>query len=124
MSKLRLSKDAKKRLEKIPAIAPQSYVALVCQGVALGLQDMLKQGLIELDRAISLKQENPDAYFWKGMISAYYYQGREQLASESIEMALTLGLPPILLTPLYWLENDRPDFFENYASPLLQQYGI
>ncbi len=124
MSKLHLSKEATKRLEQIAAIAPQSYVALVCRGVALGLEDKLKQGLIELDRAISLEQEDPDAYFWKGMLCAYYYQGREQLAREAIEKALTLGLPPILLTPLYWLEKDRPNFFEKYASSLLEQYRL
>jgi len=41
-----------------------------------------------------------------------------------IEQALSVGLPPMLLTPLYWLEKDRPDFFEKYAKALLERYGV
>jgi hypothetical protein len=45
-------------------------------------------------------------------------------AVEAIEKALGVGLPPVLLMPLYWLERDRPDFFGEYARPLLEKYGV
>ncbi len=38
--------------------------------------------------------------------------------------ALEAGLPPVLLTPLYWLEQDRPEIYQSCAVPFLVQYGI
>jgi len=114
------------RLEELAVTDPQHYVAYVCRGVALGLRGRLKEGLGEVERAIALEPEEWDAYFWKGMLLAYYYQGKAHLeeAKAMIEQALSVGLPPMLLTPLYWLEKDRPDFFEKYARPLLERYGV
>jgi hypothetical protein len=65
-----------------------------------------------------------DAYFWKGLLLAYYYRGKSHAAEvvESIERAVQDGLPPILLTPLYWLEKDTPAFFTQRIQPLLQKY--
>ena len=60
------------------------------------------------------------------MLCAYYYPGRYQIAIEAIEKSLIVGegLPPVLLTPLYWLERDRPDFFHQFARPLLKKYDM
>ena len=33
-------------------------------------------------------------------------------------------MPPVLLTPLYWLEKDAPEFFVQYAKPLLDKYDV
>jgi tetratricopeptide (TPR) repeat protein len=78
--------------------------------------------LAEIEAAISLEPREWDAYFWKGMICAYL--GRNSAAIEAIEKALELDLPPVLLTPLYWLQRDRPDFFREYAEPLLKRYDV
>ncbi len=99
-------------------------VARVCKGVALSLRGKLKEGLAELEQALSLKPEEWDAYFWKGMLYAYYYRGRNPAAMEAVEKALEVGLPPVLLTPLHWLEKDLPDFYEQHAAPLLAQYEV
>lgn len=117
MNRERSSVETAERLEKIAAGNPQHYVAYVCRGVALGLQGKLKDGLVE--KAIPLDPEEWDAYFWKGMLCAYYYKSRYQQAIEAIEKALQVGL-----TPLYWLKKDRLDFFEQYARPLLEKYGV
>ncbi|GHO78459.1 hypothetical protein KSD_62300 [Ktedonobacter sp. SOSP1-85] len=72
-------------------------------------------------------REEPEAegeLFWKGMLCAYYYRGRPHLAVEAIEQALAHNLPPVLLRPLYWLREDNPAFFEQYARPLLERYGV
>ena len=90
----------------------------------MGLRGELLKGLAELEKGISIYPEMWDAYFWKGMLCAYYYRGRHERAMEAIERALEVELPPMLLTPLYWLETDRPDFFEQYARPLLERYGV
>ena len=69
--------------------------------------------------------ENGYPFFWKGILSAYYTTPHNtKEAIESIQQALVLGLPPILLTPLYWLEHDRPKWFSHYARPLLNEYRI
>ena len=103
---------------------PQQYVAYVCKGVALGLHGKLKEGLAELEQAIPIKPEEWDAYFWKGMLCAYFYRGRNLVAMETVEKALAVGLPPVLLMPLYWLEKDLPGFYERYVTPLLARFGV
>src|SRR5205814_5046307 len=116
MSKQRVGREVSARLEEIAKIDPEHYVAYVCRSVVSGLRGNLKEGLEEIEKAIALDPAVWDAYFWKGMLFAYYYQGhshqREKMAMEAIEKALEVGLPPILLTPLNWLEHDNPTFFE------------
>jgi tetratricopeptide (TPR) repeat protein len=128
MGKERISEGIAEMLEEIATTTSQHYIALyiasVCRGVALGLRDKLKEGLVELDRAIRLEPKSWDAYFWKGMLCAYYYQGRHQVVVELIEKSLELDLPPALLTPLYWLKNDRSNLFMKHLKSLLAQYDM
>ena len=126
MSKQQVDLETATRLEALAATYPQQHLAHVCQGVALGLRGKVKEGLGEVERAIPLAPEEWDAYFWKGMLSAYYFRGlpRAEEARALTEQALTMGLPPVLLTPLYWLEKDNPSFFEQYARPLLEEYDV
>ena len=69
-----------------------------------------------------LEPEQCDPYFWLGMVFAANGQVTE--AEEMIDQALKLGLPPLLLTPLYWLQTDQPDFFVTYAKPKLEHYHL
>jgi len=126
MSKERIDRDLVTRLEKIAKIDPEEYVSYVCRGVALGLCGKLKQGLDELAQAIPLDPEEWDAYFWQGMLRAYYYRepSHDKTTMESFRKALEVGLPPVLLTPLYWLERDNPAFFARCAKPLLEEYNV
>jgi tetratricopeptide (TPR) repeat protein len=123
MGKERGNNEAAERLEQIASIKPTSYVACVCQGVALGLRGHLKQGLEKLEQAIQLDPEEWDAYFWKGLLCAYFYPGKLERATTAIEKALEVGLPPILLTPLYWLEKERPKSF-TALKVYLERYGV
>jgi hypothetical protein len=57
----------------------------------------------------------------------FYYRQWQRYADEAIqaiEKSLEVGLPPVLLTPLYWLEKDRPEVFVSYAQPLLDGMGL
>ncbi len=56
------------RLETIAAIDAQQYHAYVCRAVALGLRGNLKEGLEEVEQAITFLPEEWDAYFWKGKL--------------------------------------------------------
>jgi len=122
MGKKRPGIETAVRLEEIASKNPDAYVAYVCLGVASGLRNKLREGLAELERAIPLVPERCDAYFWKGMLCAYL--GRNLVAMEALEKALAVDLPPVLLTPLHWQEKDRPNFYSEYAAPLLFQYNV
>lgn len=126
MEKHRASIETAGRLEQIAAIQSEDYVAYICRGVALGLRGKVKEGLGEVAKAIEFEPDEADAYFWKGMLSLYFYRGTSQVepAEEAIERSLEAGLPPLLLTPLYWLEEDVSDAFERHLKPLLLQYGM
>jgi tetratricopeptide (TPR) repeat protein len=124
LQKKRPNRAVADRLEEIALMDLQTYEAQICLGVALGLRSKLKDGLTKLDEALQTNPKSQDAHFWKGMLSAYYYQGRPQIAVEAIEKALINRLPPILLTPLYWLEKDNAQFFVQHAKPILERYGM
>ncbi len=122
LSKQRPGVEIAERLEEIAEFDPQWDEAYVCRGVALGLRGKPHEGLTELEQALHLDAHNEDAWFWKGMMCAYL--GQSTAAMESIEQALQADLPPILLTPLFWLEQECQPFYQEYAEPLLKQYGL
>jgi len=110
------------RLEAIALLDPEDYEAYVCRGVALGLRGKPQEGLTELEHALHVYGKSGDAWFWKGMMCAYL--DRSTTAMESIEQALRAGLPPLLLTPLFWLEQENLHFYQKYAEPLLKRHGL
>ncbi len=95
---------------------------MVCRGVTLWLNSDYEETLTLLDQAIPLQPHASDPYFWKGM--TYASLGREEEAIASIEKALELELPLVLLTPLRWFEQDRPDFYQKHVVPLMARYGL
>jgi tetratricopeptide (TPR) repeat protein len=110
------------QLETIKVGNTQRYTAHVCQGIALLLRRHFKESLAELDQACLPKYNNEwEAYFWKGM--AHAFLGQEEEAIAAVEKSLELGLPPVLLAPLRWFEQERPDFYEKYVIPLLAKYA-
>ena len=109
------------RLDTIAARDPQDYWAHVCRGVAQWQRNRFEEALAEIERAIVLEPTmSGNAYFWKGMACASLGQNEEALAA--IEKALALELPPVLLAPLCWFEQERPDFYQKYVVPLLAKY--
>jgi hypothetical protein len=111
------------RLEAIATVELQDYTAHICLGIALLLRRNLRGAFAELEQALlSTRLEKWAAHFWKGMICAYLEQDEEAIAA--IEKALELELPPILLTPLRWFEQDRPDFYQKYVVPLMARYDL
>ncbi len=117
-----LDLEVMERLEIIATTDPENPVAFVCRGVAMWLRRDFEEALQELEQAIQIAPEEWDAYFWKGM--AYASLGRVEEATTAIEKALELELPPILLTPLRWFEQDSPDFYQQYVMPLMARYDL
>jgi hypothetical protein len=130
-----MSKHGKdeKTIQRLEALVEQSslfpYVTdrdieYVCQGVAMGLRGNLQVALDHLEKRTS---QQPflvfSTFFWKGMFTASHSKDLA-MAMKMIQEAIASGMPPILLTPLYWLERERPEFFETYAFPLLKAYDL
>ncbi len=86
------------------------------------LRGYYDEALEELLQAIERAPERWDAYFWKGM--ACISLDRDEEAIAAIEKALELELPPVLLAPLRWFAEDRPDFYEKYVVPLMTRYDL
>jgi tetratricopeptide (TPR) repeat protein len=110
------------RLEAISELDPQDRWTLICRGVALWMNRNFEETLTLLDQAITLKPEASDPYFWKGM--AYTSLMQDEAAIAAVEQSLELELPPILLTPLRWFEQDKPDFYQKYVLPLMARYDL
>ncbi len=117
-----LGPELAERLEMIATIRPEAYLAFVSRGVAMWVRKNFFEALQELEQVIQIIPENWDAYFWKGM--TYASLGREEDAITAIERPLDLGMPPILLTPLRWFEQDRPEFYQQYVVPLMARYDL
>jgi tetratricopeptide (TPR) repeat protein len=118
----RCDSSTAERLETIALQNPQHYIAYVCYGVALYVRGCFEEALFKLEQAIQQNIKAWDAYFWKGKVCAFLRRDEEAIAT--IEKSLELNMPPVLLTPLHWLEQDRPQFYEKYATQLLAQYEL
>jgi tetratricopeptide (TPR) repeat protein len=112
------------RLEAIAQLDADDYVAHVahiCLGIALLLRRNWSEALAELEQAlVPTRHEEWKVHFWIGM--TYAFLGRDEDAVASIEKALELALPPILLAPLRWFAQERPDFYGKYAVPLIARF--
>jgi len=113
----RLDAGSTKPLETIAVAHRYHYIGYIYRGVVSWQQRHYEGALLELERAIQLEPDRWDAYFWKGMACASL--GNDVDAIAAIEKALSLELPPALLAPLHWLAEERPDFYEKRAVPLL-----
>ncbi len=91
MQKERSGPEVAEQLEIFAAMKPQSLYAGICSAVASGLRGKPKDGLAILEQVLQKKTWFEDAHFWKGMLSAYYYRNKPQIAVEAIEKALEQG---------------------------------
>jgi tetratricopeptide (TPR) repeat protein len=98
-----------------------SCVYFLCHAVVALQRGDVPAALAHLERARSMEPSQWDAPFWVGMARAM--QGEMDNARQAIKESLKLGLPPLLLTPLYWLETEQPAFFEAHARDLLMRFG-
>jgi tetratricopeptide (TPR) repeat protein len=114
------------RLEVIATVDPDNGEAYagyyVYRGVISWIRTSFEEAVADFNRAIELDPELEDSFFWKGMVLAYL--GKEDEAIAAIEKSLELRLPPVLLTPLRWIEQDRPDFYKKYVVELLARYKL
>lgn len=110
-------------LQELANFQREHYLAALCRGLYVGIvQRDLQQAFVELEHAQKQEEKQWDAYFWLALLHAYRLEC--QLATAKLQQALDLGLPVALLRPLYWLEVDSPDVFQQVAVPILQRYGV
>lgn len=120
MCRKRIDEGINENLEAMIKVDPQCYTARICRGIILWIREDFEHALAELEQAIPLVQEPWGAYFWKGMVNASFKRNED--AVTALEKALEVDLPPVLLAPLRWLEQDRQDFYERYVVQLLARY--
>jgi tetratricopeptide (TPR) repeat protein len=114
-------KEAIQALLRITRLDPQDPISTLCQGVVALLQSHAHEALSHCGHAEEQGVEKFDAAFWRGMILAY--QGKGEPAQQALEHALTLGLPPILLRPLRWIQVVHPSF-ASYVADLFRDAGL
>ncbi len=111
------------------------YTGHVCRGVLFFLQKEFTQALTILQHATTLHYDDYwhadfwadfwqdwDAHFWLGM--TYLALEQEEEAHMAIEQTLASGMPPILLKPLSWFEQEKPKFYEQLVKPLFDTYDV
>jgi tetratricopeptide (TPR) repeat protein len=110
--------EVAQRLEAVAAEKPERVLAYVCLAIAQWLQGNGEAARAELEEDIEAQPDSSYAYFWKGLVCASL--GQEE-AQAMIEKALELEMPPVLLLPLRWLEQDSEAYYEKYVAPLLSE---
>jgi hypothetical protein len=67
------------------------------------------------------RHQGRDAPFWKGVLLALLRENEP--AKACIEQAIYSGLPPVLLSPLHWVQTINPSFAQ-YVTGLFQRYHV
>jgi tetratricopeptide (TPR) repeat protein len=111
--------DFPERLEVLAALDRQQPVASLCRGVALLLRGRFEEALAAFDQALLLAPVMAEASFWKSLVCALLGRDEEARASLGKAVDAELPLPTVLLAPLRWLEQKRPDFYRRYVEPVL-----
>ena len=115
----RPSEEMAEQLVRVAQADPTDYDAYLCRAVARWLQGSASKALFEIEQALQIDANRWAGYFWKGMVCATLR--RDEEAVNAFERSLIEHIPPILMAPLQWFEQDRPDFYLAYAAPLLKR---
>ena len=83
------------------------------------LRGRFEEALAAFDQALLLAPEMAEASFWKSLVCALLGRDEEARASLGKAVDAELPLPTVLLAPLRWLEQKRPDFYRHYVEPVL-----
>jgi tetratricopeptide (TPR) repeat protein len=113
--------DFPERLEELAARDQQQPASPVSRGMSLLLRGRLEEAEASLDQALSLNPAMREAFFWKSMVCALLQRDEEARAALGQALAGELPLARALLAPLRWLEQKRPDFYRNYAEPVMNR---
>ncbi len=103
------------RLEALAARDPTHHLAYVCRAVAHWLHENFEAAWRELQQAPPPEPNDEAFSFWRGLICVSLERDDEALAA----LEYALHLPPVLLTPLRWIQQQRPDFYSKEVMPLL-----
>lgn len=110
-------------LEQVASLDPEDYISFVARAVIALHHHDSRLALEYLEQAAHIEPEQWDPPFWQAM--AWAMHDEPEKAQRALETALEMGLPPLLLTPLYWLQvGEHYHFFDVYARSLLLQFEI
>lgn len=109
--------EIKERLIQLVGQSKQGYMAYLCRAILHWIEGDLNAGYKELKIACDLLPHEPAAYFWQGIFAASL--GKDNEALDLFGKALELGLPPVLLSPIRWLDPVNPRFYQMSGQALL-----
>ena len=107
------------RLEELAARDQHQPAAPISRGISLLLRGRLEEAVATLDQALLLQPAMRETFFWKSMVCALLERDEEARAALGQALIGELPLARTLLAPLHWLEQKRPDFYRNYAEPVM-----
>jgi tetratricopeptide (TPR) repeat protein len=107
-------------LERFATSSSQQDIARTCRGIALILQQQFEEAVTVLEQVLRHNPTYSEAAFWKGLACASLKQDAEALAALEQARSGEIPLPAALFTPLRWVAQTHPDFYQEQLLPFLQ----
>lgn len=124
----RFDSDMLQRLTAALENTGDRYYSFICKGMELWLRKQYEEALVALKQTLHFWRESWGAFFWLAMTYASLGQDEEAMnalmAASNAEAEELSEMPPVLLLPLRWFEQERPEFYKKYAEPLLVRNGV
>jgi tetratricopeptide (TPR) repeat protein len=107
-------------LEKFATSSSQQNIALTCRGILLIRQQQFAEAVEAFEQVLQHSPTDSKAAFWKGLACAFLEQDATALAALEQARSAEIPLPIVLFTPLNWVAQVRPDFYQAQLLPFVQ----
>jgi tetratricopeptide (TPR) repeat protein len=107
-------------LERFATGSSQQNIALTSRGILLIRQQQFAQAVEVFEQVLQHNPTYSEAAFWKGLACAFLEQDAVALAALEEARSGDIPLPAVLFTPLRWVAQTRPDFYQEQLLPFVQ----
>jgi len=107
-------------LERFATSSSQQNIALTCRGILLIRQQQFAEAVEVLEQTLQQHPTYSEAAFWKGLACAFLGQDTAALTALGQARSAEIPLPIVLFTPLRWVAQMRPDFYQEQLIPFVQ----
>ncbi|GHO90889.1 hypothetical protein KSF_009370 [Reticulibacter mediterranei] len=107
-------------LERFATNSSQQNIALTCRGIMLIRQQQFAEAIEVFEQVLQHSPTYSEAAFWKGLACAFLEQDAVALAALEQAKSADIPLPAVLFTPLRWVAQTRPDFYQEQLLPFVQ----
>jgi tetratricopeptide (TPR) repeat protein len=106
-------------LERFATGSSQQNIALTSRGILLIRQQQFAQAVEVFEQVLQHSPMYSEAAFWKGLACAFLEQDAVALAALEEARSGEIPLPAVLFTPLRWIAQMRPDFYQEQLLPFV-----